>query len=373
MSTSQEFHNRSMDCAEQALLAKFRHDQGESKRFFQEALEYELKAIKKMRDNPVEPTFSVLHQSAATLAMDCNDPELAERLIAAALSREFIPTEIREELRDLLEQVYFHRHLLLRGIDLGEEELQLSLSGKSVGFGVIPSTEFLTRVEKVSRFIIRNVDRRQGREFQATGRPKKAIVDDYGAFLSVPRAASFAVTLKFGHPSPQGKLPGVSDTPQIIDDFMDFMSFLSVGDYSAIEAAIPEEPYRDCFHHLGKSLAPDGENITMVGFTTQRSGKSRFVEVTRPQRDIVIPPKRIVGDSEEMLVEVRGILKYADATHGDSGQIKIIDNQGNATQIKVQEEMLRETVKDFWESKVVVSGRGTVKSITTLESIELET
>jgi hypothetical protein len=47
-----------------------------------------------------------LHRSAAALALECGVLREAERLIAAALSGD-PPNEIAEELRDLLEQVYF--------------------------------------------------------------------------------------------------------------------------------------------------------------------------------------------------------------------------------------------------------------------------
>jgi hypothetical protein len=54
----------------------------------------------------LEPTRSVLHRSAPTLALECGALRDAERLIAVALSGD-PPAEIAEELRDLLEQVYF--------------------------------------------------------------------------------------------------------------------------------------------------------------------------------------------------------------------------------------------------------------------------
>jgi hypothetical protein len=57
-------------------------------------------------DATQEPTRSVLHRSAASLALECGDLREAERLIATALSGN-PPDEIAEELRDLLEQVYF--------------------------------------------------------------------------------------------------------------------------------------------------------------------------------------------------------------------------------------------------------------------------
>jgi hypothetical protein len=57
-------------------------------------------------DRTQEPTRSVLHRSAASLALECGDLREADRLIARALSGN-PPDEIAEELRDLLEQVYF--------------------------------------------------------------------------------------------------------------------------------------------------------------------------------------------------------------------------------------------------------------------------
>ena len=51
------------------------------------------------------------------------------------------PEEIAEELRDLLEKVNFHRHLEVRGISLGPDEIQMSIAGRSIGLGIAPSEE----------------------------------------------------------------------------------------------------------------------------------------------------------------------------------------------------------------------------------------
>jgi len=358
MSRPGELHNQSMDYAELALLARLRHDHVEAERLFRESLRYELEAINEVELDPIEPTFSVLHHSAATLAMDCNDAGLAERLITVALSRDGVSPDIREDLRDLLEQVYFRRHLQLRGIDLAEDEVQMSLAGQGVGFGLVQSGEFLERVDQASKIIYRIVDRRQGREFRTSGRLKKSIKNDYEIFLSVPRAASFAVTLKLGRPSAQSKLPGISDTTEVVDEFMNLMGLLSAADYETIEATIPEESYRMNFLQLGKRLAPDGDNVKMVGFTSMRGGTERFVEVSRPRREILIPKTRPPEELPEERVEVRGTLRFADATQRDSGQIKIVDEEGQVTaQIEVPEGMMGDIVKPLWDSRVVVLGR----------------
>lgn len=59
-------------------------------------------------DLTLEPTRSVLHRSAATLAWECGEYREAERLITTALSGN-PPADIAEELRDLLLRVYFEQ------------------------------------------------------------------------------------------------------------------------------------------------------------------------------------------------------------------------------------------------------------------------
>ena len=84
----------------------------------------------------MEPTRSVLLRSAASLALDCGEVRQSERLIAQGLVGN-PPEEIANELRDLLEQVNFQRHLDLHGVVLEPTGFQVSLSGLAVGFGVV--------------------------------------------------------------------------------------------------------------------------------------------------------------------------------------------------------------------------------------------
>ena len=128
MSDVNDLHHKAMDLAELALIERLKGNSGESSTLFRKALEFELAAISEL-DGEIEPTFSVLHRSAGTMALHCGEIRLAEQIAAKALSCE-PPEEIAEELRDVLEQVNFQRHLGLKGIDLAEDELQVSLSGQ---------------------------------------------------------------------------------------------------------------------------------------------------------------------------------------------------------------------------------------------------
>ena len=200
MSIAAERHRQAMDFAERAFLARIQGQSAEAMRLFKEAFQAELAAIKCLpTSDSDEPNYSVLHRSAATLALDCGDPETAEKLAAAALAHS-PPAEIAEELRDLLEQVYFLRHLRVRGVTLAEDEMQMSLAGRGVGYGVVPSDEFMVRVSTTSKAFYRIVERRSGRPFRESGPVGKGLTAQYELFVSVPRAASFAITLKLGQP-----------------------------------------------------------------------------------------------------------------------------------------------------------------------------
>ena len=104
MSAMNDFHHKAMDLAALAHLEQIRGDLDSAQPLFEQALEWELKAVAELGE-PIEPTYSVLHRSAGHLALDCNQPRLAEKLVAKALAQD-PPTEIAEELRELLEQVY---------------------------------------------------------------------------------------------------------------------------------------------------------------------------------------------------------------------------------------------------------------------------
>ena len=102
MSALYDFHDEAMDLAFFALRAWRRGDEDEAAPMFKDALANELKALDELYKfgEVVEPTYSVLHRSAATLALDCGDTRLAEKLASKALAED-PPPAIAEEFRDV--------------------------------------------------------------------------------------------------------------------------------------------------------------------------------------------------------------------------------------------------------------------------------
>lgn len=111
MSTIMELHERAMSALDLALLAKRRGERVESQVHFESALEDERAAAQELKDElDAEPSRSILYRSAANIALLAGQTRESERLIATALAGN-PPEDISNELRDLLDEVNFVRHL----------------------------------------------------------------------------------------------------------------------------------------------------------------------------------------------------------------------------------------------------------------------
>ncbi len=122
MNHIQEKHNLAMDLAEAAFIAKLRGDLEQALQLTRQAFENEQAAAALIANQlDTEPTRSVLHRSAATLAVNCGELQAAERLIRTALSGN-PPQEIAEELKDLFIQINLRPYLLRHGINVNDEQ-----------------------------------------------------------------------------------------------------------------------------------------------------------------------------------------------------------------------------------------------------------
>ncbi len=124
MSQIQSLHKQAMDLAEAAAVARLRGTLELAAQFTRQAFEQETQAAALIASAlDAEPTRSVLHRSAASLAIECGELRMAERLIATALSGN-PPAEIAEELKDLFIQINLSQYLKRQGINIDIKELR---------------------------------------------------------------------------------------------------------------------------------------------------------------------------------------------------------------------------------------------------------
>ena len=208
MSSVRDFHNQAMDSAFYADRERRRGNSVRAADLFEQALEFELKAISEM---PAESGmgWDTLHRSAGWLALGCNQPRLAEQLASKALAGDPNPA-IADELRDLWEQANFRRHLEPSGIALGDDEMQLSLVGRTVAAGTTLLSDLITRMEHFQTLVYRIVQRKALQPYR--GIITRDIRNGYRAFASAPRVGSFAMSFRLAHPMEQPSFPGMLGT-----------------------------------------------------------------------------------------------------------------------------------------------------------------
>mgnify|MGYP006290723179 CR=1 FL=1 len=217
--TIMDNHHYAMELADKADHARRLGRLDEAKQYFSEAFEFERRAALNLQDrHKIEPTRSILFRSSATLALECGELREAERMIAFGLTG-FPPIEIAEELRDLLERVNFERHLQLRGITLSPNEFQLSMWGPAIGLGFAQSKELRERIERVETLSYRTLERKLNKPFREAGRPTKEVADTFDVYVSLPRAASFAVTFRLA--SDHMYLPGLDMGVDVIGEIIE--------------------------------------------------------------------------------------------------------------------------------------------------------
>ena len=105
MSTTRELHERAMELFEASLLARHAEDEGRMNRFLAQALKLECEAADTVADDyALEPTRSLLHRSAAAMALSSFDTKTARRYVEAAFEGK-PPVEVESELQKLSEQI----------------------------------------------------------------------------------------------------------------------------------------------------------------------------------------------------------------------------------------------------------------------------
>ncbi len=310
-----------------------------------------------------EPSRAVLFRSAASLGIDCGEFREAERMVALGLTGN-PPENICDELRDVLEKVHFSRHLGLRGVGLDPGEFQMSLTGAAVGFGVIEGSQFLKRAEALEKMLVRNAERLIGMPFRESGAPNPDSLGGFEVFYSVPRAASFAISIRLGRPTRQQMLPGFASVQAVLDDFLESIEQFNDGNGDRLRRRINSDAYFNNFHAYAKRLAPDGRKINNVGFTSIRGEERREASLSHPPDASI---QRI--EDESTVKNFVGEIHKADELRRGAPVIGLRDTDDNVRDIEVPAG-LGDIVKPYWGERVAVVVRQV--SATKYELIDLE-
>jgi hypothetical protein len=313
-----------------------------------------------------EPTRSVLFRSAATLALRCGELREAEKLASIGLSGH-PPDEIADELREVWDRAQFSRHLKATGIELGPEIVQLALAGRGVGYGEAGLDDVVLRAQATGRTYYRFAARKKGRKFEA--HIDKTIQRDQPAFVSL-RPNCVAISFRFGR---QLSLPGTGQEEAVIDEMLECFELYENEDERSLRKLISDEAYYRNFIGLARQIAPDGEDVSMVGFTATRRGEDRTVALTKPENKLSVVGAQDVArlpapiDETTEIINLTGELSFADSPKKGRrvprDKIGITEQDGKRHVVIVPEGMMNDIVRPMWGFRVEAQCIKTAKGI----------
>ncbi|GAB1352251.1 hypothetical protein MASR1M12_09820 [Erysipelotrichia bacterium] len=360
-------HNEAMNLAEQGFIQLKLGDPQTAHELFVKAISLEKTAVESMPPTiDSEPTRSILYRSAASLAYNIQDYEMSERFICMGLGG-FPPEEIREELKNLFEDINFLRHLKAKGLVLEENHWLMSMAGDAVSFGGTAAEIFLTRVDRISNLFYRTVERLCKIPYRVAGGVSQEIKKLYGLYIRALAPASFSVTFQVGVPDPQLILPGFEEElklpPQkVVTELFDCFDLFEKDDTEGLKSRIRDTEYFENFVGIAKQIAPDGQKINLVGFSTIQNGIERPVALRR-SRKIQMKKKELEFSKNDQVEESNsfslvGILRHAHSpTRGKFGLVKLLEtDSGNDISIKVPLTIMKDVVQPYYEEKVLVQG-----------------
>ena len=372
----QQLHDCAMDQAEDAVLCQMRGNSAGFRSATKSALDYEREAANLVTAYvEYEPSRSVLHRSAAALALDLGEWRIAEQLVCAALAGN-PPAEIATELRDILEQSQFDHHFQLRGLILSESDALITLVGPAVAPGLIVYREFRQRIDAAERLFLRTAERKMNLPYREESYIPAAMLKDFRLSIGLSQAASYAMPIHLG--DHQLSFAEMKMTPSIVlDEVLACVQALNRSE-EELKQRISDPIYFRNFVGLHKQLAPDGEQIKTVGFTVIREGKPRIIAVQQVMSAPIQTKQKktslqLIDDSAltEQKVDrpnyVEGYLLAASEIN--TNIIRLRNDAKETYRVHVPEGMMSDIVKPLWGEKVRVTGRIT-KSRIELEDIQ---
>ncbi len=350
-------HREAMKFADKSTVARIKGEREEYLRYTRLALEKEIAAADLMVDKDIEPTRSVLHRSAATLAWRCGEYARAKRLAYRALAGN-PPPDIEWELNDLLSTVRLEE----AGIHLGKGQLQFSLQGGEVGYGKAALSELTSRMPSIGSMLqitAKSVYRRLNNVAHSS-------VKDFSEipiFVDGFAPGSFIVNLRLGFPI-QHELPGFERFEDIVEPFLENLNLVDKGEFHELHKALADPNAYVGFVKAAHKLAPDGNRVDSVKFQANVHEQLKIVSFNATQRFLKDVPLPEPTAEEDTLNEYRvtdsdlqkeGMLKVADGLVKTECLLVTADNV--KWEIEGPEAVLDDIVRAYFKRRVVISGK----------------
>ena len=351
-------HEQAMDWADKARTARRERDEDAYVKYIENAFELEKKAALMIQSEESEPTRSVLHRSAASLAFKCKMYREAERLVSRALSGN-PPREIIGELRRLNRKVLLELRLEDKKVSVSDQEFSMNLDGNQIIEGLAPVDLITHRITKLKKIFWNTIRQTNGMAFGSSAQLKN---QKYTLWFSAWEPSSVDVVLRLGV-SGQMSLSNMGGFDSIFHRVMTNFELLNHGNYGPLQNQIGDNEYYCNFVALAKEIAPDGDDVVTVNLGAVVEGQQREVDFRRQQQQFgeVPLPTLLKSDNgvhaRDETKTVRGKLQYADSMD-EYKVVKLRDiESGQTWKIVVPDAYMKDVVQPHYDEDVEISGK----------------
>lgn len=372
MTTVRSLHERAMAKTDEMIVARQRGHHRIADGAALEAFRSELAAATLAFDRETSvATRVILLKSAANLAREAKVWAEGIDLAVRALAAEDLRGQ-RTQIFRIIDTLRTYEHLELEGIELADADVQLVVAGPDAAPGFARSDEVTRRVEHVRQLMVRTAMRRSGIPFEASTPRAQQFRNHFTPFLSQGRAASYAVTLRFGigeqwdlgftdddAQHTKRKLPKVS---RVLDDVIAAAQAYARGGLATLRHLIQDDNYAKNASTLLRQLSPDSERISTVGLTVYRRGQS--TQVALPERaafDLTAVPLLLRAGITEALpaptIRVRGRLLEANALNPAKFHASVQRSDGFVQKFEYDEATIGDVIDSYWKHEVIVTLR----------------
>jgi hypothetical protein len=148
---------------------------------------------------------------------------------------------------------------------------------------------------------------------------------------------------------------------EIVDEIMSCYEVFEGNEPLKLKDKFKDEDYYQNFVGLAKQIAPDGNNVKLVGFTTIREGKEKSIALRKSRKELRDSIKPIEDESaheEKISVQYTGTLMRANTPLiGKFGTVRLIEMETKESHmIKVPRSIMKDVVQPFYEEVVNIYG-----------------
>lgn len=362
MTTVRELHDRAMAEMDAMFALRAMGQDDAALAAAARAFEAERAAVELAFEKSVSAaTKFALVKSAAALANDAQLYDVGQDLVMRAMIDPAL-RDARAALYEHLDLLRTHEHLQLKGIVLSPTEVQVSIAGPEVAPGFAPSDEIHDRIELLHSLAARQAMRLDRQPFEASERKVRRYRREYQPWQSIPRAASFAVTLRFGVHKQIELLPddieARAQPERVIQEVANIAEIFAREGARALEKLM-EPAYARHAATMFRQLSP-AESVNTVGLTVVTGERVKMIPLPRRRdegeplsmpdvmrRDLNAPP----------IVVVEGVLDRADASKAQQLTATIHPDAGASFKFYYDEAAHGDVVRMYWRRRVRASLR----------------